>query len=89
MNNGHFSPLVVDYQARLEAFRDSDKSRDAMVVDLIRELYDVKLSHEKLSDDYANETESRRRFQRMYKAKDQELNEHKRAAVSSSSAPAH
>ena len=82
MENGHHPPGGGPYRARLKAFRESDERRDAMVAELIHELEELKQQHEKLSDDYANEAESRLRFQRMVKSKDQELNEQKRAAVS-------
>ena len=83
MENGYHHPGGGgSYHARLRAFRESDNERDAMVKELIDELELLKIRHEKLSDDYANEAESRLRFQRMVKSKDQELNEHKRAAVS-------
>ena len=78
MENGFHSPGGAgadQYTDRLNDFA-------TMVEGLIRENSKLKAENEKLIDDVTNEADSRLRFQRMVKAKDQELNEARRAAVS-------
>nr|OQO22478.1 hypothetical protein B0A51_10110 [Rachicladosporium sp. CCFEE 5018]OQO25470.1 hypothetical protein B0A51_07339 [Rachicladosporium sp. CCFEE 5018] len=58
--NGHMDDLTD----RLEAFRESDRERDALVTDLIKKYADLQEKYREKCDDYDDAVESRRTHQR-------------------------
>ena len=74
--------LVLDnFEDRLEAFRQSDAERDALVTELIRSYQDIKLKYEEKDDDYKNEVASRRIWQSKASLNERALNEQRQATV--------
>ena len=50
--NGHATP--PSYLERLEAFRNSDAERDALVAEVLRKYEELKLKYDEKCDDYSN-----------------------------------
>jgi hypothetical protein len=75
--NGH----AESYLDRLQAFRESDKERDALVSDLIKKYQDLQTKYDEKCDDYDNEVESRRIWQSNAKESSRELLTLRQASV--------
>ena len=78
--NGHSNSSSY-YSERLEAFRQSDADRDALVAEVIRKYEEIQLKYDEKCDDYNNEVESRRMWQTKAKSHEQALANHKQASV--------
>lgn len=55
--------MATSYSEQLEAFRQSDATRDALVAQVLTEYEELKVKIEEITDDYKNEVESRRMWQ--------------------------
>jgi antirestriction protein len=71
------------YLDRLEEFRRSDRERDALVEEIIKNYEALRLRYDEKVDDYNNEVESRRMWQAKAKECQTSLAELKQASVSS------
>lgn len=69
------------YAARLDAFRRSDAERDALVVELVKEVSELKLKYDEQTDDYNNEVASRRMWQAKAAQSEKALTQQKQASV--------
>ncbi|CAK4028750.1 hypothetical protein AC579_6757 [Lecanosticta acicola] len=79
MNGLSASP---SYAERLEAFRQSDAERDAMVAAVIKELEELKVQVAEKTDDLSNEIASRRMWQARATQSEQALAQHKQTSNS-------
>ena len=81
--NGHdgYAP-ATSYMERFEAFRQSDREREAFVADLVQKYQSLQTRYQEKCDDYENEVESRRLWHSAAKARDTELQVLRQAAVS-------
>ena len=59
--NGHNA--MTDYSQQLEAFKESDARRDALMNEIYKKYQDLQLKYAEKCDDYSNEVESRRMWQ--------------------------
>lgn len=73
------------YLARLEQFRLSDKARDEMVEELVRKYEEIRHIYEEKCGDYDNEVQARRYWYNESKMLKDQLDDHKRVVVRSSS----
>lgn len=73
---------AMDYAGRLEAFRQSDRTRDDMVEGLISSYNELQAKYNEKCDDYSNEVEGRRTWQNKAKLAEQALAEQRQAYVS-------
>ncbi|KAK3674688.1 hypothetical protein LTR78_005410 [Recurvomyces mirabilis] len=80
--NGHMAS-TTDYAVRLDGFRQSDAERDTMVSELLAAYEKLKIQYTEKCEDYNNEVESRRKYQRDAKRSQLELSEQKQASGSS------
>ena len=55
--------MAASYAEQLEAFRQSDATRDALFAKVLADYEELKLKVEEVTDDYNNEIESRRLWQ--------------------------
>lgn len=70
-----------NYSQKLEAFRQSDSARDALVAEVIQNYEDLRLAHQRKCDDYDNEVESRYLWQQKARTHEQALKAHRQASV--------
>lgn len=76
---------MESYLEELEAFRQSDAKRDALVAEVIKKYQELQIAHARKCDDYENEVESRYSWQQKARISEQALNAHKQASVCFSS----
>jgi hypothetical protein len=69
------------YTQKLEAFRQSDAARDALVAEIIQKYEELRLAHQRKCDDYDNEVEARYVWQQKARTNEQALIAHKQASV--------
>jgi hypothetical protein len=81
--NGHdgYAP-ATSYFERFEAFRQSDREREAFVADLVQKYQDLQTRYQEKCGDYENEVESRRIWYSAAKARETELMTLRQASVS-------
>ena len=77
--DGAYDPSY--YTRRLEAFRQSDRERDAMLAEVLERFNDLQHKYNEKCDDYNNEVESRRLWQNNARVSDRALAEIKQASV--------
>lgn len=72
--NGHDGYVpATSYLERFEAFRQSDREREAFVADLVQKYQDLQTRYQEKCGDYENEVESRRIWYTAAKARETEL----------------
>jgi len=81
--NGHdgYAP-ATSYFERFEAFRQSDREREAFVADLVQKYQDLQTRYQQKCGDYENEVEGRRIWYNNAKAREAELLTLRQASVS-------
>ena len=81
--NGHdgYAP-ATSYFERFEAFRQSDREREAFVADLVQKYQDLQTRYQEKCGDYENEVESRRIWYNTAKSRETELMTLRQASVS-------
>jgi hypothetical protein len=86
--NGHdaFSAQAPSFLERFEAFRQSDREREAFVTDLVQKYQELQVKYQEKCGDYENEVESRRIWQSSAKQCQTELLGLRQASVSCNSA---
>lgn len=81
--NGHDGyASATGYLERFEAFRQSDREREAFVSDLVQKYQDLQKSYNEKCGDFENEVESRRIWYNAAKHKETELLTLRQASVS-------
>jgi hypothetical protein len=82
--NGHdgYAAPATSYFERFEAFRQSDREREAFVADLVQKYQDLQSRYQEKCGDYENEVESRRIWHSAAKARETELLTMRQASVS-------
>jgi hypothetical protein len=82
--NGHdaFSAQAPSFLERFEAFRQSDREREAFVTDLVQKYQELQIKYQQKCGDYENEVESRRIWQANSKQSQTELLSLRQASVS-------
>lgn len=73
---------ATSYFERFEAFRQSDREREAFVADLVQKYQDLQTRYQEKCGDYENEVESRRIWYSAAKARETELMTLRQASVS-------
>jgi hypothetical protein len=73
---------------RLEAFRQSDAERDALLLEVVKAYETLKEEFEEQTADYNNEKESRRAWQSKANATQKLINQHTKQSASSNFAVA-
>jgi len=85
--NGHDAysaqaPSQPSFLERFEAFRQSDREREAFVADLVQKYQELQVKYQQKCGDYENEVESRRIWYNSAKSRELELNTLRQASVS-------
>jgi hypothetical protein len=82
--NGHdaYSAQAPSFLERFEAFRQSDREREAFVADLVQKYQDLQVKYQQKCGDFENEVESRRIWYNSAKARETELLTLRQASVS-------
>lgn len=86
--NGHdvYSAQTPSFLERFEAFRQSDREREAFVADLVQKYQELQVKYQQKCGDFENEVESRRIWYNSAKARETELLTLRQASVSCSPA---
>ena len=81
--NGHdgYAP-ATSYFERFEAFRQSDREREAFVADLVQKYQELQVKYQQKCGDFENEVESRRIWYTVAKAREGELLSLRQTSVS-------
>lgn len=82
MMDGHEDASATSYLERFEAFRQSDREREAFVANLVQRYQDLQLRYSEKCGDFENEVESRRIWYNAAKARETELLTLRQASVS-------
>ena len=85
--NGHDpygaqAPSQPSFEERFEAFRQSDREREAFVADLVQKYQELQVKYQQKCGDFENEVESRRIWQSSAKQCQTELLGLRQASVS-------
>lgn len=86
MNGHRGSAPTADYLERFEAFRQSDREREAFVADLVQKYQELQVRYQEKCGDFENEVESRRIWYNAAKVKENELLAMRQESVSYASA---
>jgi hypothetical protein len=73
--------ITAEYLAQLQNFRQHDKNREDMVVELVTKYEELRVRFDQQSDDYNNEMESRRMWHKKYNTARKENSEFKNHSV--------
>jgi hypothetical protein len=85
--NGHGpygaqAPSQPSFEERFEAFRQSDREREAFVADLVQKYQELQVKYQQKCGDFENEVESRRIWYTAAKAREGELLSLRQTSVS-------
>lgn len=81
--NGHdYSTPSTGLLERFEAFRQSDREREAFVADLVQKYQELQTRYQEKCGDFENEVESRRIWYNAAKTRESELTSLRQASVS-------